>query len=128
MAFTFDPTLVTELSQLRAEIGDDVLNAGVLPDGANIPDATLLALLASEGSVGLAAARIAEMLSRKWARTASSISIGSRSESYGQSERWLAIALSLRQRYGGGASLRAGVIALDFAAHDDGDTTLLDTD
>jgi len=45
MAFTFDPSLSTELAQVRFHIGD------TSEAGAYLQDATITALLASEGSV-----------------------------------------------------------------------------
>lgn len=100
MAFTYTGALDTDLDKLRFEIGDNVENAGVMPNGANIPDATMSAIITAEGSVGLAAARICESLARAWAKIAASIAIGSRSESNQQSANWTAQAAQLRKQYG----------------------------
>ena len=104
MAFTYTGALDTDLDKLRFEIGDTVSGSGVLPDGTNIPDATLTAIITAEGSVGLAAARVCESMARHWARVASSIAVGARSETNKQAEMWRTMAQDLRLQYGGGGT------------------------
>lgn len=118
MAFTYVGDLSTDLDKLRFEIGDTVSGAGVLPDGSNIPDATLNAVLTQEGSVGLAAARVCESLARAWTKIAASISVGSRSESNQQVANWTAQAEQLRQQYGQRAGTAAGLFSVGMVRGD----------
>lgn len=64
--FSYD--LTTSVGMLRLEIGDEVFESGVKPNGDNFTDAELEYFLAQEGStVGRAAARACEVLSRAYA-------------------------------------------------------------
>lgn len=118
MAFTYIGDLSTDLDKLRFEIGDTVSGTGVLPDGSNIPDATLNAVLTQEGSVGLAAARVCESLARAWAKIAASISVGSRSESNQQVTNWTEQANELRKQYGQRSGTTAGLFSIGMQRDD----------
>lgn len=118
MAFTYTGALDTDLDKLRFELGDNVSGVGVLPDGSNIPDATLNAVLTQEGSVGLAAARICESLARAWSKIAASISVGSRSESNQQANNWLVQAKELRAVYGQRSGTAAGLFSVGMKRDD----------
>lgn len=120
MAFTYTGNLDTDLDRVRFEIGDTVADAGVMPNGANIPDATINALIAREGSWGAAAAAACEALARHWSKIAASQSVGGRSESNQQAQNFRTMAQDLRAQHGGANSgLQAGVIALDFQTKGD---------
>lgn len=117
MTFLYDNTLITDLGRLRFEIGDIVSGAGVLPDSTNIPDETLNAILAQEGSVGLAAARICESMARHWARMAEGVTVGARSETNKQAAAWRQMGLDLREQYGGGGT-QAGLFSVGMKRED----------
>lgn len=108
MAFTYN--LSTDVGKVRLEIGDTVdsstvAGAGVKPSGDNFSDEEVQYFLTQEGSKMKAVAAAAETLSRQWA-VAANISLGSRSESFGEvSARWALIAADLRRTWG--ASPRA---------------------
>lgn len=118
MAFTYIGDLSTDLDKLRFEIGDTVSAAGVLPDGSNIPDATLNAVLTQEGSVGLAAARVCESLARAWAKIASSQSVGGRSEANNQVTNWSNQAQELRRQFGQRSGTAAGMFSVGMKRDD----------
>jgi hypothetical protein len=127
MSFTYSESLDTDLARVRFAIGDTESGAGVLPTGSNIPDATLNALIAREGSWGAAAAAACESLARTWSKIAASQSIGGRSESNQQVANFRQMAQDLRAQYGGAVGgLQAGVVALDFSAK--GDDTVISED
>jgi hypothetical protein len=128
MAFTYTGALDTNLDILRFEIGDTVSGAGVLPDGTNIPDATLNAVIAAEGSVGLAAARVCEALARHWTRVAASQTVGSRSEANQQMANFRALAQDLRKRYGGDASGFVAAFGRDDGYHQQNEFTEEESD
>lgn len=99
MTFTYD--LSTDIGACRLELGDTVSGSGVKPDGTNLTDEEVQALLTREGSVMRACAAACELLSRHWARVAN-ISVGSRREDFGAvSEQWAQQAKTLREQYGG---------------------------
>jgi len=101
MAFTYD--LATNCGKVRLEIGDTVSGDGVLPSGGNLSDTEIAYFLAQEGdSVGRAAARACEALSRAWARLVD-LAVGPRRESLSQAAAaWAEWARTLRSQYGGG--------------------------
>lgn len=68
MAFTYLPG--TPLGQLRARIGDTVIENGVLPNQVNFSDDELLAALDEFGTVDAASAAIFERLAAEWGRMA----------------------------------------------------------
>jgi hypothetical protein len=116
MTFTTDPA--TDLGMIRAELGDDVPGRGVLPDGSNISDGLIQAMVDREGDAMVALASLCEMLSRRWTNVAD-ITLGGRSEKLsGISTAWAARAASLRTQYGysgGSQTLEAGAITIQAA-------------
>lgn len=97
--------LTTSVGQLRLEIGDEVYESGVKPSGDNFTDTELEYFLAQEGSsVGRAAARACEVLSRAYAGLVD-LTVGPRRESLSQaSAAFQKRAGELRKQYGGGAT------------------------
>lgn len=73
--FTYD--LSTNVGQVRLEIGDDdnTEGVGVKPNGKNFSDAEISQVLAGEGSVLKAAARLCEILARRWAGAGENVRI-----------------------------------------------------
>lgn len=132
MAFTYQPDLSDDVSKLRFELGDIVENTGILPDGTNVQDETLQSIITTEGSVGLAAARMCEILSRMWTRYAGSVSVGARSETFRQAEIYRDMAASLRSQYGGGARAVSVEMYRDDGYHEnnehDADSSEYETD
>ena len=108
MSFTYLGDLSTDLDKLRFEIGDNVQGQGILPNGDNVPDETLSALLVQQGSMGAAAVRVAEVMVAHWRRMAN-ISVGARNEELGMiADGWQKTADQLRAKYGGGPSMMVG--------------------
>ena len=113
MAFTYDldnaDEILAALSKVRFELGDTQLNRGVRANGANIQDDELAVLYEREGDdVMRTAAAACEMLSRDWARVAST-TVGPRSQQFGQvSENWAKRAAELRDQYGFVAGVGGG--------------------
>ena len=102
--YSFDPTLADDVSRLRSELGDTVLNQGrgVKPGGANLSNEELQSWLTQEAATDApvlrAAVRACEALARAWA-SAHDISSGPRSESFSQSAKaWAERATELRAR------------------------------
>ena len=69
MAFTYSPALDTDLSRLRFEIGDtQAAPSGVMPNGDNVPDATISALLTRyTDDVDLAFIGLCQSIGAAWA-------------------------------------------------------------
>lgn len=67
MAFTYADGLATPLNRLRARLGDtEIAPAGVMPDGANLSDAMLVAILAQVADEDAAVAMAAQLIAAKW--------------------------------------------------------------
>jgi hypothetical protein len=108
MSFTYD--LATDIGKVRLNLGDKTSGAGPNPDGSNISDEEITALLAQEYdassaliTVQRAVAAACEMLANAWASVASSVSVGARSEANQQSVNYAARAEKIRVQYGNGA-------------------------
>ena len=83
MAVTYDPTLTDNISKVRFRIGDTIEDAGALPDGKNIADAEITALVTFEGSWQRATAACFEKLAAAWAGKANlSASNGGNAQSW----------------------------------------------
>lgn len=105
MTFTYNGTLTTDLDKLRFYVGDIVSGSGLKPAGTNFTDEELNGLLTAEGSVPRAVAAVYEALAAMWGVEVD-ISVGPRSESYGQAaDRYAKLALLQRAAYG-----RAGTV------------------
>lgn len=99
MAFTYD--LSTNVGKIRLFIGDTVEDAGLLPDGRNIQDEEITALLTQEDDIlRRGAAACLEMLSNVWAAQAGTYELGEESEENTQAEAFAAQAKTLREIYG----------------------------
>jgi hypothetical protein len=122
MPFTYIGDRSTNLDKVRSEIGDITSGAGVEPDGTNMPDALLNALITEEGSWGRASARACELLAGHWSRVPDSASTGQRSRSNQQVAHFRQRGKELRAQYGGGSgSITVGVVGLDFQEKDNTD-------
>ncbi len=98
---TFTYALSTDIGKARFELGDSTSGSGVRADGNNFSDEEIQMLIDREGSVKAAVAAACEMLSRDWAKVAST-SVGPRSEQLGKvSAEWAARAVELRNSIGG---------------------------
>jgi hypothetical protein len=104
MTFTYD--LDTPVGQVRLEIGDDDNSEGAgvkPPSGTNFSDEEITKLLSAEGGVVLrAAARLCEILARRWAGAGESVRI--RDYSINTTEKakyYKELAAELRARAGG---------------------------
>lgn len=107
---TYTTTLSTETGQVRLELGDDTLGAGVLPDGANLSDEQIAIYLTREGNVMRAVAGICEMLATRFASVAD-LQVGPRRESYSQiSKSYAERASGLRDLYGAPLVEDAGAV------------------
>lgn len=107
---TYTTTLSTETGQVRLELGDDTLGAGVLPDGANLSDEQIAVYLTREGNVMRAVAGICEMLATRFAAVAD-LQVGPRRESYSQiSKSYAERAAGLRDLYGAPLVEDAGAV------------------
>lgn len=99
MPITVD--LADPIGQVRIEIGDDIENLGVLPEQANVADATITYFYEQEGShVGRGSARVAEYVADKWRSVPSSWRIGREQEVSDAVARWETRARQLRQLHG----------------------------
>src|SRR5690349_4209261 len=100
---TFTNNLATAIGKVRLEIGDDVENSGVRPDGTNLSDEAIQVLLDREEDDEMrAAAAACELLARHWARFAD-ITLGPRRESLSQvAAQYRAQAAELRDQHGYG--------------------------
>jgi len=82
MTFTYDPTLSTELSEVRFLINDTVVNSGPRPTSSadpttsNFADEEILAILDSVGDVQKAVATFFSVLATQWTKYATSITVG----------------------------------------------------
>lgn len=98
--FTYDPTQPTDLDRIRFHVGDTMLNNGVKPNGQNLENEEITAVLAVELTWQQAVAGIFEMLAAAWA-THVDISLGD--ASFGRqtpSQRFEALAKRWRELYG----------------------------
>lgn len=119
MTFTYDVS--TDIGKVRFELGDTVSGSGVRADGTNISDEEIQMLLTREGSeIMQAVAGACEMLARDWARVAN-LSVGPRSEQFGQiSAQWAARSNEIRGTYGGYTAFSIGVDRTDgYSEHAD---------
>lgn len=67
MAFTYDATLATDLSNVRFYTGDTQENAGPRPDKRNFTDAEVgFALTAEDDRINGAVAHLFEVLANEW--------------------------------------------------------------
>jgi hypothetical protein len=100
----FTNDISTDIGVVRLELGDDEEGDGVRPNGKNFTDAQIRYAIDEEGELMRAVAKLCEVLARQWARVAD-ISVGSRSESFGDiAEKYKTRAEELRTVYGGGSS------------------------
>lgn len=101
MSFTYNlgSSSSTEVlvAKVRLHIGDTVQGTGVRPDGSNITDEEIEALLTTnEDDVESTVADLADILARHWANTVD-VTTGPRRESLSQaSKRWRDIADEMR--------------------------------
>lgn len=107
MTFTYnlasaDPDIVN-ISRVRLEIGDTVSGSGVRPSNANLTDEEIGVWLAqASDNVYVAAAMACNALSRHWS-TMTNLSVGSRSENFGDiAQKWLNMGKAIMAQYGGG--------------------------
>ena len=102
MSFSYD--VATTVGKVRMWLGDTVSGSGPKPDGTNLSDEEIAALLEQENNhIGRTVAACCEMLANAWASVAT-IRIGPRSEDFGAvSEGWARRARQLRAQYGGAA-------------------------
>jgi hypothetical protein len=100
MTFTYDLTNPDEtkalISEVRLEIGDTQLNAGVKPDGTNFSDEEIELWLGKvDNDVNLTVAKACSALSRLWTVVANS-TVGPRKEELGKvADAWAARASEL---------------------------------
>lgn len=85
--FTYDPTLIDKVSQVRFFIGDTVANAGPRantssdPTNSNFADEEISAILDREsGNVDSTVAVFLDILATEWSALATSITVGPRKE------------------------------------------------
>ncbi len=109
---SFSNSLSTDVGMVRMHLGDDVQNAGVLPDASNMSDEQIQALLTQESDdVMRAVAASCEVLALRYARAVST-SIGQRRQELQQIfEHYSQTGKALRAQYGGDA--RAFSIAFE---------------
>jgi hypothetical protein len=79
MSFSYD--LTTTVGQMRLELGDNSLEAGILPDGANFTDAELAYFYEAEGEFWPAVARAFDAAAARWGMYPTQISMGPESQS-----------------------------------------------
>jgi hypothetical protein len=105
MAFTFTDDLSTDLARLRFAVGDNISGMGIQPDGSNVADATMNALIAAEGTWQLAAVRVCETMAQHWRRMAN-VTAGPINQQLGdRADGWQKSADDLRAKYGIGAAM-----------------------
>ena len=98
--FSYSPTQATDLDRIRFHTGDTMLGNGVRPNGANVENEEITAVLALEGSWQRAVAGVFEMLAAAWA---SHVDISMGDASFGRqtpSVRYEALAKRWRDQYG----------------------------
>lgn len=104
---SFTTSLSTDIGLVRMELGDDVFGSGVLPNGSNLSDDQVQALLTREGSMMRAVAGACELLATRYAGLAD-LAVGPRRESLSQiGAAYSQRAESLRVRFGEPASSAA---------------------
>lgn len=97
MAFTYNLASSDEtvrlISQVRLELGDNILSSGVLPSGANLQDEEISHYLTiNDNDVAATVTALAGVLHRHWA-SAVDVQVGQRRESLSQAAaRWEKIA------------------------------------
>lgn len=103
MSFTYD--LDTPIGEVRLEIGDDdnSADAGVKPNGTNFSDEEIQKALDNEGGIVLrAAARLCEILARRWAGAGENVRIRDYQINTTEKAKYYAeLAKELRARAGG---------------------------
>ena len=105
MTFTYDLSSSDErqlaVAQVRLELGDNVYNAGVKPDGSNFSDEELGSWLDTEDDhVMHTVIRACDALARMWNNVAN-ITVGPRREELGKvADDWAKRAKELRDEYG----------------------------
>ncbi len=108
MAFTYD--LTTARGAVRLALNDTVSGAGPRPDGTNFSDAEIdYFLTTAGGDVDAAVARASQGLALAWANVAS-ITVGPRSEQYGN----ISAQYAQRAAFIGSSTLTAGYVTLAF--------------
>ena len=128
MTVTYDlanlDSTIADISRIRFEIGDTVIGAGVLPNGANFSDVEIIAVFAGEGnSVMRAAAALCEVLSRRWTNEAD-VQAGDVSKKASQiADGWSNRAKTLREAWGTTTNTGGGTAYAFQAARNDGYST-----
>jgi hypothetical protein len=114
--FTYDPTQPTDLDRIRFHVGDTMLGYGVKPNGANLENEEITAVLLVEETWQRAVAGVFEMLAAAWA-THVDMSLGD--ATFGRqtpSVRFEELAKRWRERFGGIGNLElvGGTIKLGY--------------
>ena len=125
MSFTYDPTLATQRDQIRFELGDtQAAPAGILPNGANVPDETIDALIEQLGDKDHVIFNIAHQASAAWSKVPTSYNADGQSISRSDgSANWLNFArqkLTERQTFASKTS-DAGFGTVDLSLDGAGD-------
>lgn len=103
------PATDTPLANMRLAVADNVAGRGPMPDGDNIQDETLLALLAEEGNViGRGAARVFEYLAQRWAAMPHETRLDREWEKFDAVKHYRAEAARLRRLHGYKPETRSG--------------------
>lgn len=97
MAFTYDPTLASDRDMVRFELGDIVISpSGVMPDGTNVPDETIAALLTKHSdNTDLVFITLCKAIGAAWATAATEHSADGLTVKRGDTaKRWADMAIN----------------------------------
>lgn len=100
MAFSYDPSLTTDLDKIRRAINDTVENVGALPNKRNFADEEIVAIRQQEDDWRLAVAACFDALAAAWS---TEVNFDVMSGSYSNSDpakRFREAAADYRKRFG----------------------------
>lgn len=116
MTFTYNLAAADEAEQnisiVRLELGDNIQNAGVRPDGSNLTDEEIAIWLEKESDdIDAAVGRACAALAKMWTNVAN-ITVGPRKEDLGQiAKAWADRAKDALPTYGEGYEV--GIVSID---------------
>ena len=110
MAAVITTDLDTPIGQVRFKLGDDIEGKGVLPEGANLHDDQITALLVEESGVVMrAVAAAAALVARRWAMACSTAAGPLKSEFQQIYAQWQQQATLLAAAHGQAGASASGV-------------------
>jgi hypothetical protein len=115
VSFSYSPDMDTDKDKVRFFVGDTVSGSGSRPNGVNLTDEEIEALLDLSGSWQGAAALACRALSAAWVNEANSIKIGTYSATY--TDRAKMYSAKAEELEGGMVSSMAGLFGHTDTGH-----------